>query len=308
MAKIFVTVFTPTYNRAKTLSELYASLKKQTFKDFEWIIVDDGSADNTKKCVETWVKEKIINIRYIYQVNHGKHIAMNRAVDLAKGELFTVVDSDDHLLPDALEILVNTWNEIPRSEWGEYSSVKSNCIDLTSREKLGPEFEGGKVVCSYLDARYRKKINYEMQSLTRTEVLREYSNPEILGGAEHGGLRFYPETIWQDLAGRKYKTVFIDECTCAYRRDLPESLLGRGKKYNRYRENIHLWAHIINDNMDYFFFCPGEFIKAFIGMSMDGFFNKFSVRQVLSRINGFGKRLGVLIFYPVGYLCYIRRK
>ena len=146
---------------------------------------DLGSADNTKKCVETWVKEKIINIRYIYQVNHGKHIAMNRAVDLAKGELFTVVDSDDHLLPDALEILVNTWNEIPRSEWGEYSSVKSNCIDLTSREKLGPEFEGGKVVCSYLDARYRKKINYEMQSLTRTEVLREYSNPEILRSEEH---------------------------------------------------------------------------------------------------------------------------
>ena len=67
------------------------------------------------------------------------------------------------------------------------------------------------------------------------------------------------------------------------------------------------WEYL-NDNMDYFFFCPGEFIKAFIGMSMDGFFNKFSVRQVLSRINGFGKRLGVLIFYPVGYLCYIDRK
>ncbi len=306
--KIMVSVFTPTFNREKTLPRLYESLKKQTYTEFEWIIVNDGSSDRTDELARAWVTEGLIKITYITQENNGKHIAMNRAVKVAEGFFFTTVDSDDVLLPDALEILVQAWNDIPPDDWSKYISVKSDCIDMMTGKKLGPVFDGGRIMCNYLDARYKKKINYEMQSLTRLDALKEFPNPEIIGGPHNGGLSFYPETIWQDLAARKYDTIFIDKCTYAYQRDSSESLLGRGKKYNRYRENIYLWTHIINDNMDYFFYDPKEFIKAFVGISMDGVFNRFSIRRILALVNSAGKRIGVFVFYPIGYLCYLRRR
>lgn len=306
--EVIISVFTPTFNREKTLLRLYESLRNQTFKEFEWIIVNDGSTDQTDELVKKWRDENYVRIIYIKQENNGKHIAMNRAVKSAKGQFFTTVDSDDYLLPDALAILIQTWHNIPTNEWRQYVSVKSDCIDMKTGEKIGPTFPGGKIICNYLDARYKKKINYEMQSLSRVEVLREYPNPEILGGPQNGGLRFYPETIWQDLAARKYETIFIDKCTCAYQRDSSESLLGRGKKYNRYRENIYLWSHILNDNMDYFIYKPSEFIKAMIGISMDGIFNGLSVKEILSRLNKKRTRFLVLLLYPLGYCAYLAKR
>lgn len=305
---IEISVFTPTYNRAKSLEKLYQSLLNQTYKNFEWIIVNDGSEDDTDALARKWIQEAQLDIVYINQSNNGKHIAMNRAVEVARGVFFTTVDSDDALLPDALSILIGVWHELPANEWNKYISVKSECIDMRTKEKLGPDFPEGKIVCNYLDARYKEKINYEMQSLSRLEALKEYPNPNITGGPKNGGLRFYPETIWQDKAARKYLTVFIDKCTCAYQRDSSESLLGRGKKYNRYRENIYLWAHIINDNIDYFFYNPVEFIKAYVGLSMDGIFNHYSLKQTLSLVNGKSRKLCAFLFYPAGVLSYLLKR
>ena len=83
-----VTVFTPAYNRASTLERLYVSLTKQTCFDFEWIIVDDGSTDNTSSIVNSFLQEDRFNVSYYFQNNSGKHIAHNKAVELAKGEYF----------------------------------------------------------------------------------------------------------------------------------------------------------------------------------------------------------------------------
>lgn len=301
---MMISVFTPTYNRGKTLPQLYESLKNQSYKNFEWIVVNDGSTDNTEELVENWIHEGVINIQYITQSNNGKHIAMNRAVAIAKGDFFTTVDSDDMLLDDGLEILINAWHSVPDEEFEEIASIKTECIDLSTGKKLGPSFKNGMIICNYLDARYKKKINYEMQSLTRVEVLKEFPNPEILGGPSGGGLRFYPETIWQDRAARKYLTIFLDKPTFKYRTDSSESLLGRGKKYNRYRENIYLWAHIINDNFDYFIYEPKEFLKALVGISMDGRFNKLGFRGTISIVNGILKKILVSMFYPVGVVFY----
>lgn len=92
-----LTIFTPTYNRAYILPKLYESLCFQTCKDFEWLVVDDGSMDNTRELVDDWIHEGIIDVRYCYQENGGKMRAHNRAVIEAQGELFMCVDSDDCL-------------------------------------------------------------------------------------------------------------------------------------------------------------------------------------------------------------------
>ena len=144
--------------------------------------------------------------------------------------------------------------------------MKARCFDPTTGNSVGKDVPQEHHICSYLDAKYKYKFDSEMVSMTRIEVLKEFPNPDIRGGAQHGGLRFYPEGIWQDLAARKYKTFFINDLLCGYTQDNSESLLGRGKKYNRYRENIYLWPHVVNDNLDYFRYDPKSFIKAFIGI------------------------------------------
>ncbi len=112
-----ITVFTPTYNRGYIIKNLYDSLCQQTIKDFEWIIVDDGSDDNTSEIVSQWINsEKRFPIIYKQSVHGGKHRAINIGVHLAKGELFFIVDSDDILVNDAIEWLQSKLYEIEADE------------------------------------------------------------------------------------------------------------------------------------------------------------------------------------------------
>ena len=80
-----ITIFTPTYNRGYTLERLYESLCRQTRKDFEWVVVDDGSTDNTKQMVDRWRRTNRFPIRYIYQENRGKPSAHNLGAENAQG-------------------------------------------------------------------------------------------------------------------------------------------------------------------------------------------------------------------------------
>src|SRR5258708_17921278 len=121
------TVFTPTFNRSQTLSRVYESLRLQTFRDFEWLIVDDGSTDGTKELVERWQTVSGFPIRYIYQENQGKPAAFNHGVQEARGELFLTLDSDDACVPHALERLKYHWDGIPTAEKDKFSAVNSEC-------------------------------------------------------------------------------------------------------------------------------------------------------------------------------------
>lgn len=105
------TVFTPTFNRKNLLEKLYKSLQNQTFKDFEWLIVDDGSSDGTDEKVKKFINENKLNIRYFYTENGGKQRAYNFAVQKAEGELFICLDSDDEYINKGLEIILKYWEQ-----------------------------------------------------------------------------------------------------------------------------------------------------------------------------------------------------
>lgn len=102
-------VFTPTYNRAYILPKLYESLAAQTSTDFYWSIVDDGSTDNTQELVLSWISEGKVTIDYVKKENGGKPRAINDAVERCQSPLFFVVDSDDHLVPQAIEHIISKW-------------------------------------------------------------------------------------------------------------------------------------------------------------------------------------------------------
>lgn len=106
-----ITIFTPTYNRGYIISNLYQSLLKQTNRNFIWLVIDDGSRDNTSLLFDNWMKDKLITIQYYKQKNQGKSMAHNKGVNLTKTELFTCVDSDDYLSPTAVEEILKAWED-----------------------------------------------------------------------------------------------------------------------------------------------------------------------------------------------------
>lgn len=110
--KKLLTVVTPTYNRAKMLLNLYESLEKQTSNNFIWLIIDDGSTDNSKEIIKSFISKDKVRIKYHYQTNAGKYVAHNTGVNMCTTELFLCVDSDDILFPEAVEIIENTWQII----------------------------------------------------------------------------------------------------------------------------------------------------------------------------------------------------
>jgi len=118
-----LTIFTPTYNRAYVLDKLYLSLCVQTNKDFEWLIIDDGSTDNTKEKIQKWISEKKIQIRYVYQKNAGKSAAHNRALELTKTELFVCVDSDDQLHENAVAVVLEEWDKLRKQSKQEVGGM-----------------------------------------------------------------------------------------------------------------------------------------------------------------------------------------
>lgn len=98
------TVFTPTFDRARTLHRVRESLERQTFRDFEWVVCDDGSTDDTAELLDRWSREIAIPMRVERQENAGKHVAIRRGIEAARGALFLIHDADDGCVPEALEL------------------------------------------------------------------------------------------------------------------------------------------------------------------------------------------------------------
>jgi len=198
-----ITVFTPTYNRAYTLQRLYESLLKQDYKNFEWLVIDDGSTDDTKKLLNSYIDESIIDIRYYKVSNGGKHRAINMATDLAKGEVFFIVDSDDYLTSNALTRLIYWFGTIAGAT--EKFAGVSGLKGYSASEIIGNTFAG-----NYKDALYfernKYKINGDKAEAFYTDVLRRYKFPEFEGE------NFITEAVvWCKLAENDYKIRYFNE-------------------------------------------------------------------------------------------------
>lgn len=171
-----ITVFTPTYNRAYIIHKLYESLCHQSFTDFEWIIVDDGSSDNTKELIHSFLAEEKIKLRYFYQENAGKHIAINRGVQEAHGDLFFIVDSDDYLTDDALEKMSCYYEQIKDdSRFVGVSGVRAT----PDGKRIGGELDFEIKDCSILDFGFKYEYTGDMSEAYKTSIMRKFPFPEI---------------------------------------------------------------------------------------------------------------------------------
>lgn len=207
---MLITVFTPTYNRAHLLPRLYESLKAQTNHDFEWIIVDDGSTDNTEGIVKEWLQledsgtnlHPLGSIRYIRQSNGGKHRAINRGVQEARGELFFIADSDDYLPKESLAKVAMCYEKTKGNK-----SIGGVCgLDMTSKgDVIGSGLPYDEILCSSLELRVKHHVTGDLKEVFLTHVMREFPFPEFEGE------RFCPEALVWNRISQKYKLLFFNE-------------------------------------------------------------------------------------------------
>ena len=177
MNSVFCTVFTPTYNRAYLLSNLYNSLIKQSNKNFEWIIIDDGSTDDTEELISKYIKEKKINIIYKKVDNGGKHRAINKGIKIANGKVFAIVDSDDQLTFNAIEKLYEWFSNLKDDK--KYCGVAGN-RGYRNGKIIGSTFSGNVISCSAIE-RNKYNIKGDKFEVYYTNILKKYPFPEFEG-------------------------------------------------------------------------------------------------------------------------------
>ena len=195
-----ITIFTPAYNRKHTLTRLYESLKNQTDRDFEWIIVDDGSTDKTEELIKDFQKENIINIRYIYQENGGKQRAVNHGVREALGEYFFIVDSDDYLSENAVEMIKKYSFSLPK----DFGGMVFRKINISDENYRNIYFTEKYIDSNPIDIVYKHHLYGDKGEIFKTEILKKFPFPEFQGE------KFVPEGyIWNSI-GKKYNLRYID--------------------------------------------------------------------------------------------------
>ena len=196
-----LTVFTPAYNRAHTLGRTYESLCRQTSKDFEWLIVDDGSSDNTRALVDSWIAEDRIPIRYIYQKNQGMHGAHNTAYRNIDTLLNTCIDSDDYMPSDAVEKILKCWNEKGRDDVAGIIG-----LDITEDGELIGTMFPDSMKTTTLQGFYEAGGEGDKKLVYRTDVIKQYPEYPLFEGERYVGLAYKYMLIDQD-----YELIVLNE-------------------------------------------------------------------------------------------------
>lgn len=233
-----LTVFTPTYNRKDTLKRTYESLKRQTLKDFMWLIIDDGSQDDTEKAVRQWqTVNNGFEIHYCYKENGGLHTAYNKAIEMANTELMVCIDSDDYMPDNAVELICTLWKKSGSDKLGGI---------------IGLDFYiNGEVVGNYLPkqktlnltdiASGKVNVYGDKKQVVRTDLFKEVAPMPVFTGEKN----FNPYYLIQKI-GIKYEFLIINEnlCFVDYQQDGMTS-----NQLNQYVNSPRSFAEIRKQNM-----------------------------------------------------------
>lgn len=233
---VTLTVFTPTYNRAHIIIRTYESLCRQTCKDFEWLVVDDGSTDNTRELVQSWQKENNISIRYIYQQNQGMHSAHNTAYRNILTELNTCIDSDDYMPDDAVEKIVSFWEEFGSNEYAGFMGLDQ----AVGSDIIGKKFPEGLKETTLLDY-YERGGQGDKKLVYRTNVIKLYPEYPVFPGEKYVGLAYKYHLIDQD-----YKLLTMNEVLCMVEYQTDGSSMNM---FRQYWNNPRGWAFYRKEEM-----------------------------------------------------------
>ena len=251
------TVFTPTFNRKELLEKLYKSLQKQTYTDFEWLIVDDGSIDGTGEKVKEFLEESKLDIKYFYKENGGKQRAYNFATDKANGELFICLDSDDEYVENGFETILKYWEKYEKNREIAGMGYLSMYPD---GEVIGSSFPEKEMISTQFDIYNKYGVKGDKGLMFRTEIIKKYKFPVF------DDEKFITEAVVYNRICEKYKMVYVNEkieikeyqedgLTAKYNNLLLRNPKGQALYHNEINfQNLTFKQKILN-NAVYYKFC-----------------------------------------------------
>jgi glycosyltransferase involved in cell wall biosynthesis len=293
------TVFTPSFNRMGTLPRVYQSLQRQTCRDFEWLIVDDGSTDGTKALITQWQAESNFPIRYIFQENQGKPAAFNHGVREARGQLLLTLDSDDECVPEALERFKYHWDSIPASEKEKFSAVTVLCKDQYGN-LVGDKFPRDIFDSNTIEVTFKFGVGGEKWGFQRVDVLKQFPFPSIPNA------KFISESlVWYDLS-RKYQTRYVNEALRIYHVNDGAadhlSTLSPGVLSGR----AYLHRFVLNELIDWLYRTPRSILRSAINFSRYSFGLGISPATQIRQVRSTMAKLLVAAALPLGFAMSIR--
>lgn len=278
-----LTILTPTYNRGYILNRLYESLLNQKNQNFEWLIIDDGSNDDTSRVVEAFIKDEKLKIRYIKQNNGGKHRALNTGIKNIETELVFIVDSDDYLLPDAISEVLKLHQVYAKdNNVCGYSFLR--CFpDLQIN---GSQFKSSPYLSDYVTCRMNEGIDGDKAEVYKTDILKKYPFLEVPNENF-----LFEDYVWIQMAN-SYKTVHVN--IPIYVGDYLEDGLTKNIDKKKVSNPIGMIerANIIgksNANLTFK-------IKAMVMLIVYGLVAKLSFFRILNK--SFNKFLCILLYVP----------
>lgn len=231
-----LTVFTPAYNRAYTLHKCYDSLNRQTNKNFKWMIIDDGSTDNTVDLVAKWKEESDFEIIYIYKQNGGMHTAHNTAYENIDTELNVCIDSDDYLTDDAVEIIISEWEKVRSEKLAGLGALNI----FESGEIIGSKFPKNVKSSKYFDIYNKYGVVGDKKFIYRTELIKKFPYPEF-EGEKYVGLDYKYKKLDKD-----YELALINKVVCVV--EYMEDGSSRNM-LSQYRNNPRGWCFFRVENL-----------------------------------------------------------
>lgn len=292
----YFTIFTSTYNRGYIISQLYNSLINQTCKDFEWLIIDDGSTDNTKELVESFKQQSNNNfqIRYKKIKNGGKPRAINYGVSLAKGKYFFMVDSDDYLLPDAIEKMHRWADEIDNDTMHIAVGAARGFPDGSYIKGVPPTVnKNGYVDATNLERKFYN-LDVDMCEAYKIEILKKFPM------AEWPGEKFAPEEIaLNEIALAGYKIRWHKDII--YICDYLDDGLTKGQ-WNLLKNNPMGYSMLYNHKLKYSNGLKEKIYNSsqMIALALIGKKPKYILKTY--------DKLSTCLALPIGAILYFRRK
>lgn len=228
-----LTVFTPLYNRIATLKRTYESLKRQTCKDFIWLIVDDGSTDNPYEVIKNWLKaENGFEIKYIYKENGGMHTAHNTAYENIDTELNVCIDSDDYMPDNAVELIINCWNQ--NKNKGYAGIIALDFADST-KKVIGKELPKDKESTTLMGY-YNNGGLGDKKLIYRTDIIKKTPPYPVFDNEKYVALAYKYHII-----DEKYELKILNECACIVDYQMDGSSTNMYRQYVRNPKGFAFW-------------------------------------------------------------------
>lgn len=289
----YITIFTPTYNRAHLLPKLYESLKSQNCTNFEWLIVDDGSIDETAALVREWSDEKKIKIRYFYKKNGGKHSSINFGVNKANSNIFFLLDSDDVLSHNSLELINENWHKVESEQFcgiTGLSQYKDGAI-------IGDRFLHNNWEVSFADIYLKYGLKGDKAVCFKTEILKQYPFPE------KENIRFvFEAVVWNEMA-KKHNVLAINEIFQIV--EYQHSGVSDSSYKNWYVKSLAFsYFNLIKNKTYSFQKYPKSYLWNFIHLGINSLLSKTTYFKQLN----FWEKFIYLISYPRAYYSYLQMK